>query len=142
MMELLKEGKGEARGKFADARNQQRARARRKRVECHCEVLVELAHHCVFRHDRQNSTIDSPDNPRHCEARSAVAIQKALQVALSFGVMEAPSGLPRRYAPRNDDGGESRGGGGIGAAFCSSQRQQDGEKRKSPHNAGRALRGL
>jgi hypothetical protein len=69
-------------------------------------VLVELAHRCVFRHDRQNPAIDSPNNPRHCEERSAVAIQTAFQVALSFGVTEPPYGLPRRFAPRNDEGME------------------------------------
>jgi hypothetical protein len=49
-------------------------------------VVVELAHRCFFCHDRQTPTIDSRNNPRHCEARSAVAIQTALQVALSFWV--------------------------------------------------------
>jgi hypothetical protein len=108
MMELLKEGKvrHEEDSRVRGAWNQQCAQARGKWVERHCEVLVALAHRCVLRHDRQKPTIDSPNIPRHCEARSAVAIQKALQVALSFEVTELPSGLPRRFAPRNDEGME------------------------------------
>jgi hypothetical protein len=32
-----------------------------------------------------------------------VAIQTAFHVALTFGVTELPFGLPRRFAPRNDE---------------------------------------
>jgi hypothetical protein len=87
-------------------------------------VLVELAHRCVFHHDRQNSTIDSPNNPRHCAARSAVALQTALQVALSLGVMEPPHGLPRRFTPRN-------GEAGVGLAWCFVLRNDNKMKRKN-----------
>jgi hypothetical protein len=108
MMGLLKEEKvrheedSRARGTWS----QQRARAEGKWVERHCEALVELALCFVLHHDRQNPTIDSPIHPRHCEARSAVTIQIALQLALSFGVTDPPSGLPRRGAPRKDEGVE------------------------------------
>jgi hypothetical protein len=126
MMGLLKEGKvrheenSQARGIWS----QQRARAERKRVECHCKVLVELAH-CAFFAMTVN----------HCEARSAVAIQTALQVALSFGMMEPPSGLPRRFAPRNDEVMVK-----LERRFVL-RNKQDEEKRKNPRNAGRHCEG-
>ncbi|MDR2091816.1 MAG: hypothetical protein LBP58_00620 [Azoarcus sp.] len=41
--------------------------------------------------------------PRHCEARRAVAIQKAVQIVSALQETEPPHGLPRRCAPRNDE---------------------------------------
>jgi hypothetical protein len=43
---------------------------------------------------------------RHCEGRRPVAIQTAFQLALAFRMTEAPHGLPRRFAPRNDEVGD------------------------------------
>jgi hypothetical protein len=39
------------------------------------------------------------------EGRRPVAIQTAFPLALSFQKTEPPPGLPRRYAPRNDEVG-------------------------------------
>jgi hypothetical protein len=40
---------------------------------------------------------------RHCEARSAVAIQTAVQFSGTTKQAERPSGLPRACGPRNDE---------------------------------------
>jgi hypothetical protein len=40
---------------------------------------------------------------RHCEERSDVAIHAAVQFPETPKQTERPSGLPRRFAPRNDE---------------------------------------
>jgi hypothetical protein len=40
---------------------------------------------------------------RHCEERSDVAIQTAFLLASAFQETESLHGLPRRFAPRNDE---------------------------------------
>jgi hypothetical protein len=52
---------------------------------------------------KQNPTIDSLNIPRHCEARSAVAIQTAVQFPQTPRQHERPFGLPRACGPRNDE---------------------------------------
>jgi hypothetical protein len=49
---------------------------------------------------------DVPDAPpRHCEERSDVAIQAAVQLPQTPRQPERSSGLPRAYGPRNDGNG-------------------------------------
>jgi hypothetical protein len=60
-------------------------------------VVVELPCRFALKNDSQNSTT------RHCEGRRPVAIQTTFQFALAFQIAEPPSGLPRRFAPRNDE---------------------------------------
>ncbi|MDR3157672.1 MAG: hypothetical protein LBU11_01405 [Zoogloeaceae bacterium] len=55
-------------------------------------------------------TLCAYPQPRHCEGRRPVAIQTAFPFALSFQKTEPLSGLPRRYAPENDEGGGERTG--------------------------------
>jgi hypothetical protein len=43
---------------------------------------------------------------RHCEGRRPVAIQTALGTAPTFRKDQTPHGLPRRFAPRNDEVGD------------------------------------
>jgi hypothetical protein len=40
---------------------------------------------------------------RHCEERSDVALQTAFLLAFAFRETEPLHGLPRRFAPRNDE---------------------------------------
>jgi hypothetical protein len=40
---------------------------------------------------------------RHCEGRRPVAIQTAFSLASAFQLAEPSPGLPRRFAPRNDE---------------------------------------
>jgi hypothetical protein len=51
---------------------------------------------------RKNSALRKPP-PRHCEGRRPAAIQTALQIAVASRKVEPPRGLPRRFAPRNDE---------------------------------------